>query len=32
MSILSDSIEKFIKALMLEEEDNQVEVRRNELA
>lgn len=32
MSILSDSIEKFIKALMLEEDDNQVEVRRNELA
>ncbi len=32
MSVLSDSIEKFIKALMLEEDDNQVEVRRNELA
>jgi transcriptional regulator CtsR len=33
MSILSDSIENFIKALMQEEnESNQVEVRRNELA
>ena len=33
MSILSDSIENFIKAMMMEAEDaNQVEVRRNELA
>jgi len=33
MSILSDSIESFIKAMMLEAEDaNSVEVRRNELA
>lgn len=33
MSVLSDSIEAFIKELMLQEEmNNQVEVRRNELA